>query len=182
MQLLATSLDGVLVIEPTVYRDERGFFLETWNRREFAVATRVGAEFVQDNVSGSRSGVVRGLHYQLPPHPQGKLVRASVGSVFDVAVDLRRSSSTFGQWFGVELSAMNQRQLWIPPGFAHGFLVTSDWAEVNYKTTEYYDQPCERVLRWDDPDIGIEWPLAGEPVLSDKDAAASGLREAEAFT
>jgi len=182
MQPLATSLDGVLLVEPTVYRDERGFFFESWNRREFAAATGVGAEFVQDNVSGSRSGVVRGLHYQLPPHPQGKLVRASVGSVFDVAVDLRRSSSTFGQWFGVELSAMSQRQLWIPPGFAHGFLVTSDWAEVNYKTTDYYDQRCERVLRWDDPDIGIEWPLAGPSVLSEKDASASGLREAEVFT
>jgi len=183
MQSLATSLDGVLLIEPAVYRDERGFFLESWNRREFAAATGMTAEFVQDNVSGSRSGVVRGLHYQLPPHPQGKLVRASVGTVFDVAVDLRRSSSTFGQWFGVELSAMNQRQLWIPPGFGHGFLTTSDWAEVNYKTTDYYSRSSERVVRWDDPDIAIEWPLEGRPaLLSEKDAAASGLRDAEVFT
>jgi len=181
MQALTTSLEGVLVLEPTVYRDERGFFVETWNRREFVDATGVEAEFVQDNQSGSKLGVLRGLHYQLPPDPQGKLVRAAVGSVFDVAVDIRRSSSTFGQWFGIELSAENQKQLWIPPGLAHGFATTSKWAELHYKTTGYYSRSNERVLRWDDPEIGIAWPSANEPILSEKDAGAIGLRQAEVF-
>jgi dTDP-4-dehydrorhamnose 3,5-epimerase len=181
MQALATSLEGVLILEPTVFRDERGFFLECWNRLAFVEATGVEPVFVQDNLSGSKLGVLRGLHYQLPPHPQGKLVRAAVGSVFDVAVDIRRSSSTFGQWFGIELSSMNQRELWIPSGLAHGFVATSDWAEVHYKTTDHYARSCERVLRWDDPDLGIEWPLDVAPLLSEKDAGAIRLREAEVF-
>lgn len=181
MQALATSLDGVLILEPTVFRDARGFFLESWNRLAFREASGVEDEFVQDNVSGSRSGVLRGLHYQLPPDSQGKLVRAGVGTVFDVAVDIRRSSPTFGRWLGIELSATNQRQVWIPSGFAHGFVTTSDWAEVHYKSTGYYSRSSERVLRWDDPDIGIEWPLEVAPVLSEKDAGAIGLREADVF-
>jgi len=182
MQALATSLEGVFILEPAVFHDERGFFLESWNRRAFVESTGVDADFVQDNHSGSKLGVLRGLHYQLPPNPQGKLVRAAVGSVFDVAVDIRRSSPTFGEWFGIELSTLNQRQLWIPIGFAHGFVTTSEWAEVHYKVTDYYSRSSERVLRWDDPDVGIEWPLSGAPLISEKDAGATGLREAEVFT
>lgn len=181
MQVFPTSLDGVLIIEPTVFQDERGFFLESWNRLAFQEATGVKTDFVQDNCSGSKQGVVRGLHYQLPPNPQGKLVRTAVGSVFDVAVDLRRSSPTFGRWFGTELTSENQRQLWIPTGFAHGFVATSDWAEVQYKVTSYYERSRERVLRWDDPDLGIDWPLDIAPLLADKDAGATPLREAEVF-
>jgi dTDP-4-dehydrorhamnose 3,5-epimerase len=181
MQTLATSLDGVLILEPTVFRDERGFFLETWNRRAFEEVTGETSEFVQDNHSGSKLGVLRGLHYQVAPNPQGKLVRAAVGSVFDVSVDIRRASPTFGKWFGVELSAMNQKQVWIPTGFAHGFLTTSDWAEVHYKSTGYYSRSSERGIRWDDPDVGIEWPLDISPLLSEKDAGATGLRDAEVF-
>jgi dTDP-4-dehydrorhamnose 3,5-epimerase len=181
MQVHATSLDGVLVLEPTVFRDDRGFFVESWNRRAFEEATDVASDFVQDNHSGSKLGVLRGLHYQVAPNPQGKLVRAAVGSVFDVSVDIRRSSPTFGKWIGLELSATNQRLVWIPSGFAHGFLTTSDWAEVHYKSTGYYSPSSERGLRWDDPDVGIEWPLDGAPLLSEKDAGATGLREAEVF-
>jgi dTDP-4-dehydrorhamnose 3,5-epimerase len=182
MQALVTSLDGVLVLEPKVFQDERGFFLETWNDRLFAETTGVESRFVQDNQSGSKRGVLRGLHYQLPPHPQGKLVRAVVGSVFDVAVDLRRASPTFGHWFAIELSAMNQKQLWIPPGFAHGFLATSEWAEIQYKVSGYYSQGSERALRWDDPEVGVAWPLEGSPILSRRDAEAPGLGEAEVFS
>ncbi len=182
MQALATSLDGVLVLEPTVLEDERGFFLETWNERRFAETTGVDVRFVQDNQSGSIRGVLRGLHYQLTPHAQGKLIRAVVGSVFDVAVDLRKASPTFGGWFGTELSSMNHRQLWIPTGFAHGFIATSDWAEVHYKVTGYYAQPSERALRWDDPAIGIAWPLDIPPVLSERDAGATSLGDAEVFS
>jgi dTDP-4-dehydrorhamnose 3,5-epimerase len=181
MQSLTTSLDGLFILEPTVFRDERGFFVETWNRRAFEACTGVRSEFVQDNHSGSKHGVLRGLHYQLPPDPQGKLVRAAVGSVFDVVVDIRRSSPTYGGWFGVDLSATNQRQLWIPPGFAHGFITTSDWAEVHYKTTGYFSRSSERAIRWDDPDVGIEWPLDSAPILSEKDAGALALRDAETF-
>lgn len=182
MQALATSLGGVLVLEPSVFEDERGFFLETWNDRRFAETTGVDVRFVQDNQSGSIRGVLRGLHYQLPPHAQGKLIRAVVGSVFDVAVDLRKTSTTFGQWFGTELSSMNHRQLWIPTGFAHGFIATSDWAEVHYKVTDYYSQPSERALRWDDTAIGIAWPLDVPPVLSERDAGATSLGDAEVFS
>jgi dTDP-4-dehydrorhamnose 3,5-epimerase len=182
MQALDTSLDGVLILEPSVFEDERGYFVETWNQRRFAETTGVDAEFVQDNQSGSARGVLRGLHYQVPPHAQGKLIRAVVGSVYDVAVDLRRGSPTFGGWFGIELSSMNHLQLWIPTGFAHGFIATSDWAEVHYKVTDYYSQPNERALRWDDPEIGIVWPTDLPPVLSDRDADAVTLQDAEVFS
>ena len=181
MQALLTSLEDVLILEPTVFRDERGFFVETWNCGAFEEATGIEPDFVQDNLSGSKLGVLRGLHYQLPPNAQGKLVRAAAGSVFDVAVDIRRSSSTFGRWFGIELSSMNQRQLWIPSGFAHGFVAMSDWAEVHYKVTGYHSRGSERALRWDDPDVGIEWPLDVAPLLSEKDASATRLREADVF-
>ncbi len=182
MQVIPTSLDDVLVLEPAVIDDERGFFSEVWSLRGFRDATGFQAEFVQDNQSGSKQNVLRGLHYQLPPHAQGKLVRAVVGSVFDVAVDLRRSSPTFGEWHGVELSSDNRRQLWLPPGFAHGFLSTSDWAEIHYKATGYYARESERAVRWDDPDIGIDWPFDGTPIVSDRDRSAPGLREAEVFS
>jgi dTDP-4-dehydrorhamnose 3,5-epimerase len=181
MQASATSLEGLVILEPDVFHDDRGFVVESWNRRVFEEATGVDVDFVQDTVSGSKRGVLRGLHYQVAPDAQGKLVRTVLGSIFDVTVDLRRSSPTFGEWFGVELSEMNQRQLWIPAGFAHGFLTTSDWAEVHYKTTGYYVRSSERGLMWDDPDIGIEWPLQAAPVLSDKDAGAPSIREIEVF-
>jgi len=174
-------LAGVLLLEPDSFADDRGLFFESWNARDFAEHTHQGVTFVQDNHSGSMGNVLRGLHYQLPPHPQGKLVRAVVGAVFDVAVDIRRSSPTFGRWFGLELSADNRRQLWIPPGFAHGFLTLSEWAEVLYKTTDYYAPELDRSIRWDDPEIEIEWPIQGEPILSDKDAGAPYLRDAEVF-
>lgn len=164
-----------------MYEDDRGFFFESWNEAAFKEQTGPESRFVQDNHSGSKQGVLRGLHYQLQPHPQGKLVRAVVGSVFDVAVDVRRSSATFGEWVGVELNAENHKQLWVPPGFAHGFLALSEWAELLYKTTDYYAPECDRSIRWDDPDIGIEWPFDGTPILSDKDAAAPLLRNAEVF-
>ena len=147
----------------------------------FDETTAVPVTFVQDNHSASKLGVLRGLHYQLPPHPQGKLVRVVVGSVFDVAVDIRRSSPTFRSWFGTELTADNKRQLWVPPGFAHGFVTTSDWTEVLYKTTNYYEAGVDRSIRWNDPEIGIDWPTEGEPILSAKDASAPHLSEAEVF-
>lgn len=182
MNIIPTALDGVLILEPRVFGDERGFFMESFNQRAFDEAVGSHVEFVQDNHSRSARGVLRGLHYQLPPHAQGKLVRVTQGSVFDVAVDLRRSSPTFGRWVGVELSGSNHRQLWIPPGFAHGFIVTSDSADFLYKTTDYYAPQAEGAVRWDDPTIGIEWPDIGSaPVLSGKDAAASRLAEAVVF-
>jgi dTDP-4-dehydrorhamnose 3,5-epimerase len=181
METLATTLEGVLILDPPVFHDDRGFMMETWHHRSFADATGSDLEFVQDNLSGSRRRVLRGLHYQVAPRPQGKLVQVTAGSIYDVAVDLRLSSSTYGGWFGLELSGQQQRQLWIPPGFAHGFLVTSDWAEVRYKLTSYREPTCERVIRWDDPDIGIVWPLQGPPILSERDARAPGLGQAEAY-
>ncbi|MGA0838437.1 MAG: dTDP-4-dehydrorhamnose 3,5-epimerase [Pseudomonadales bacterium] len=177
---MTTSLPGVLILEPKVFGDARGFFFESFNQREFAHATGISSVFVQDNHSRSAQGVLRGLHYQIA-HAQGKLVRVTAGSVFDVAVDLRRSSPCFGQWVGVELSADNRRQLWIPPGFAHGFLVTSDTAEFLYKTTDYWYPEHERSLRWDDTALAIEWPITGTPLLAAKDAAAPGLDAAETF-
>ena len=159
-----TSLPGVMILEPRVFGDSRGFFLESFNQREFRAATGVTADFVQDNHSLSQRGVLRGMHYQIR-HAQGKLVRVVRGSVFDVAVDMRRSSPAFGKWLGLELSADNKRQLWIPPGFAHGFLVTSDSAEFLYKTTDYYHPEHERSLLWNDPDVGIDWPIDGTPLL-----------------
>lgn len=181
MKVISTPIDGLLIIEPQVFGDERGFFIETWRASRYREAGIEG-EFVQDNHSRSRRGILRGLHYQIQ-NPQGKLVRVTDGEVFDVAVDLRKSSATFGQWYGAVLSASNHRQMWVPPGFAHGFYVMSESADFLYKCTEYYAPEFERSLRWDDPEIGIEWPLVdgAAPQLSQKDAAASGLVDAEVF-
>lgn len=176
-----TPMEGPLLISPQVFGDSRGFFFESWNQRRWAAllaAHGQGAQpFVQDNHSRSDRGVLRGLHWQLPPHPQGKLVRCVVGAIFDVAVDLRRGSPSFGQWVGAELSAANHRQLWVPEGFAHGFLTLSAQAEVLYKTTDFWSRDCERALRWDDPQVAIAWPEPGEPQLSEKDAGAPRLHE-----
>jgi dTDP-4-dehydrorhamnose 3,5-epimerase len=180
MKTIATPLAGLVLLEPRVFGDERGFFYESFNARTFAELTGVQAAFVQDNHSRSAKNVLRGLHYQIE-QSQGKLVRVSSGAVFDVAVDLRKSSATFGQWYGVELSADNKRQLWIPPGFAHGFMVTSEHAEFLYKTTDYWAPEHERAVLWNDPAIGIDWPLDGAPLLSAKDQAAVALAEAEVF-
>jgi dTDP-4-dehydrorhamnose 3,5-epimerase len=174
------ELEGLFVIEPKVFEDDRGYFFESWNERVFQELTGE-ISFVQDNHSGSRRHVLRGLHYQLRPHAQGKLVRVVRGSIFDVAVDLRKSSPTFRDWFGIELSADNRKQLWIPPGYAHGFVALSDWAEVLYKASGYYSAEHDRSIRWDDPDIGIEWPIDGQPTISDKDDSAPLLRNAELF-
>jgi len=179
MRVTETAIPGVLTIEPRVFGDERGFFFESYNKRALA-DHGITAEFVQDNHSRSKKGVLRGLHYQVK-QPQGKLVRAVVGELFDVAVDLRRGSPHFGRWVGVHLSAESKRMLWIPEGFAHGFLVLSEWAEVLYKTTDYYAPEHERSIVWDDPDIGIDWPLVGTPVLSQKDCAGKRLHETEVF-
>ena len=178
MKLTPTSLEGVMVIDPEVFADERGFFMETWHAAKFAAAG-LDFPFVQDNHSGSRRGVLRGLHYQRA-RPQGKLIRVTVGAVFDVAVDLRRASPTFGRWFGARLEAESRRMLWIPPGAAHGFLTLTDTAEVIYKCTEFHVPEDERSIAWDDPDLAIAWPLApGErPTLSAKDAAAGAFRDA----
>jgi dTDP-4-dehydrorhamnose 3,5-epimerase len=180
MNIITTPIDGLLVIEPTVFGDERGFFYESFNAQRFAELTGVQLPFVQDNHSRSARGVLRGLHYQIR-QAQGKLVRVTAGSVFDVAVDLRRSSPTFGKWHGLELSAENKRQFWIPPGFAHGFTVTSEFAEFLYKTTDYYAPAHERSLLWNDPALGIDWPVDGAPLLSAKDQKGSTLAEAETF-
>jgi dTDP-4-dehydrorhamnose 3,5-epimerase len=177
---IPTPLPDLFIIEPTIIGDDRGFFFESFNMRDFRAATGVTLDFVQDNHSMSRRGVLRGLHYQIR-HPQGKLVRVVSGSVFDVAVDLRRRSPAFGKWFGVELSANNKRQLWIPPGFAHGFLVTSESAEFVYKTTDYWHAEHERSLLWSDSTLGVEWPLNGAPILARKDAEGTPLEFSEAF-
>lgn len=176
-----TALPDVKVLEPRVLGDERGFFFESFNARDFAAAVDRQVTFVQDNHSRSATGVLRGLHYQLPPHAQGKLVRCSRGIVWDVAVDIRRGSPTFATWVGIELSAENKRQVWIPEGFAHGFVALTEGAEVLYKTTDHYAPECDRGIAWDDPVIGIEWPLAAAPVVSDKDAQAPMLAAAEIF-
>ncbi|MBU3740546.1 MAG: dTDP-4-dehydrorhamnose 3,5-epimerase [Rhodoferax sp.] len=178
--VIPTRLPEVLILEPKVFGDDRGFFFESFNQRDFQQATGVDLTFVQDNHSRSTRGVLRGLHYQIR-HPQGKLVRVVSGTVFDVAVDLRRGSPRFGLWAGVELSAENKRQLWIPPGFAHGFLVTSENAEFLYKTTDYWFPEHERSLRWNDPTVGIQWPSHAAPRLAAKDASAPGLSDAEVF-
>jgi dTDP-4-dehydrorhamnose 3,5-epimerase len=180
MKVTPTALPDVLVIEPQVFGDARGFFFESFNRRGFREATGLDLEFVQDNHSRSAKNVLRGLHYQIR-QPQGKLVRCIAGEVFDVAVDLRRSSPTFGKWAAVTLSAENKRMTWVPPGFGHGFLVLSEYAEFLYKTTDYWAPKHERSVAWNDPDIGIAWPLAGEPVLSAKDKSGTRLRDAEVF-
>lgn len=170
MKVTPQTIPDVLLIEPKVFGDERGFFFESFNQQRFNAATGLDLQFVQDNHSKSAKGVLRGLHYQLPPKAQGKLVRVVAGEVFDVAVDIRKNSPTFGQWVGEILSGDNKRQLWIPPGLAHGFVVLSDSAEFLYKTTDYYAPEMERCIRWDDPDLAIDWPIGGEPVLSGKDA------------
>lgn len=180
MRLVPTAIPDVVIVEPRVFGDERGFFMESWNRRAFADAG-IDAEFVQDNHSRSRRGVLRGLHYQVR-HVQGKLVRVVAGEVYDVAVDLRKSSPTFGRAVGVRLSESDKRMLWIPPGFAHGFLVLSEVADFLYKATDYYAPEHERSLKWDDPALAIDWPLAGiVPVVSAKDGAALPLAHAEVY-
>lgn len=180
MQVTPTAIPEVLVIEPKVFGDARGFFFESYNHKTFQEATGLAVDFVQDNHSRSAQGVLRGLHYQIQ-QAQGKLVRVVAGAVFDVVVDIRRSSPTFGQYVGMELSAENKKMLWVPPGFAHGFLVLSDGTEFLYKTTDYYAPSSERAIAWDDPQIGIAWPLPFAPLLSAKDQAAAKLHDAEVF-
>jgi len=181
MNFTPTAIPDVILVEPKVFGDSRGFLLETYQAKKFAEAG-IAAEFVQDNHSGSGQGTLRGLHYQIE-HAQGKLVRVLVGEIFDAAVDLRRSSSTFGQWVGYYLSAENKQQLWIPPGLAHGFYVTSPWAEIQYKATDFYAPESERTLLWNDAKIGIQWPLLDgrEPLLSEKDKCARSWKEAEFY-
>jgi dTDP-4-dehydrorhamnose 3,5-epimerase len=181
MQFMPTEIPEVVIIEPKGFGDERGFFMETYRQERF-IEAGIAARFVQDNHSGSRQGVLRGLHYQIK-QPQGKLFRVVVGEVFDVAVDIRRSSPTFGRWVGAVLSAQNRRQIWVPPGFAHGFYVLSEWAEILYKVSDYYAPQWERTLLWNDPVIGIEWPLLSglPPALSPKDLQGLPLDQAELF-
>lgn len=187
MKLVKTPLPGVLLVEPVAFEDERGWFMESFNEPRWLKALAdlgepASRRFVQDNHSCSRAGVLRGLHYQLPPHAQGKLVRVVKGAAFDVAVDIRRGSASFGRWFGVELSAANRRQLWVPEGFAHGFVALEDDTHFLYKTTDVYAKDCERSIRWDDPAIGIAWPLpagVAAPLVAPKDAAAPLLAAAD---
>ena len=182
MKIERTAIPDVLVLEPQVFGDERGFFLESFNQRKFDDAVGHHVEFVQDNHSRSARGVLRGLHYQLPPHAQGKLVRVTQGIVYDVAVDMRRESTTFGKWVGIELSHSNHRQMWLPPGMAHGFLVISDFADFLYKTTDYYAPKSEASVRWNDPELGIQWPTHDLSLtLSAKDSSAPLFREVPAF-
>lgn len=181
MQIQKTAIPDVLIIEPKIFGDDRGFFFESYNQREFVELTGQKKEFVQDNHSKSAKNVLRGLHYQVQ-QPQGKLVRIISGEVFDVAVDIRRQSPTFGKWVGITLSEKNRRQLWIPEGFAHGFVVMSDSAECLYKTTDYYAPQYERTILWNDPSLKIEWPLAGAPLLSEKDKAGCMFNDAEMFS
>lgn len=182
MDATPLEIPDVVLIEPDVFSDERGFFLEAWNSRRFNSAVGEDIQFVQDNHSRSSQGVLRGLHYQIEPQSQAKLVRVTSGSVWDVAVDIRRSSATFGKWVGMELSDENHRQLWIPAGFAHGFLTLSETADVVYKASGYYSREHDRSIRWDDPDLGINWPLSEAPILSAKDAGAADLADAEVFS
>ena len=181
MKVIATEIPNVLIFEPQVFSDERGFFMGSFNQKDFEAAIGHAVSFVQDNHSKSMKNVLRGLHYQLPPKEQGKLVRVVQGEVFDVAVDIRRNSPTFGRWTGINLSAENKLQLWIPAGFAHGFLAVSDTAEFFYKTTGYYSPENQQCIAWDDPDISVNWPLDGDPVLSDRDRQGSRLSFAEVF-
>lgn len=180
MQFTPTRIPEVLLIEPDVFGDERGYFMEIWQRNKFAEAG-IDYDFVQDNHSRSVQGTLRGLHYQLPPHAQGKLVRVTIGEVFDVAVDIRRGSPTFGQWVGKYLSADNKHMLWLPPGFAHGFYTISEVAEFQYKCTDYYAPECERSIRWDDATIGVDWPTTQAPLVSSKDQQGKTLEQAECF-
>ncbi|WP_026735250.1 dTDP-4-dehydrorhamnose 3,5-epimerase [Fischerella sp. PCC 9605] len=181
MKIISTEIPEVLIIEPQVFQDDRGFFFESYNYQKFTDITGNLINFVQDNHSCSKQNVLRGLHYQIQ-QPQGKLVRVVIGSIFDVAVDIRKSSLTFGKWMGCELSAENKRQIWIPPGFAHGFVVLSEFAEVLYKTTDYYAPQYERCILWNDPDLSIDWHLSGQPILSAKDQAGKFFNEAELYT
>ena len=181
MQIIHTEIPDVLIVEPRVFGDERGFFFESFNQKRWEELTGLATNFVQDNHSRSAKGVLRGLHYQIS-QPQGKLVRCTFGEVFDVAVDLRRSSPTFGKWVGVRLSAENKRQMWIPVGFAHGFLVLSESAEFLYKTTDYYAPEHERTILWNDPTLAIDWPWEGVPLLSGKDAAGTPFNKGEYFS
>ena len=180
MHIIQTTIPDVLILEPKVFGDERGFFFESFNARAFSEATGLNPEFVQDNHSRSQQGVLRGLHYQVQ-QAQGKLVRVTAGEVYDVAVDLRRQSPTFGQWVGTHLSADNKRQMWVPEGFAHGFVVLSEFAEFLYKTTDYYAPAHERCIRWNDPKLAIDWPLQEAPRLSAKDQQGLSFDEAEVF-
>ena len=180
MRVTRTEIAEVLIVEPRVFKDTRGFFLESYNRRAFREATGIDVEFVQDNHSRSSRNVLRGLHYQVR-RPQGKFVRVTAGEVWDVAVDLRGNSATFGKWVATTLDASSARCIWIPAGFAHGFLVLSEWAEVQYKTTDYYAPEHERTLLWNDPALGIDWPLHGEPVMAEKDRRGVPLAAAERF-
>ncbi|MEO8807913.1 MAG: dTDP-4-dehydrorhamnose 3,5-epimerase [Burkholderiaceae bacterium] len=182
MKITPTAIPDVLILEPKVFGDERGFFMESFNQKLFNEAVGQQIDFVQDNHSRSSKNVLRGLHYQLPPHAQGKLVRVTNGGVLDVAVDLRESSATFGQWVSAELTGANHRMMWIPPGFAHGFLVLTESADFLYKTTDYYAPQSEAALRWDDPTVNITWPLGGEqPIVAGKDAQAPFLAAATRF-
>ncbi len=186
MRFSATRIPDVVVIEPVTFADERGWFMESFNQQRFhagldALGLPIPRPFVQDNESQSARNVLRGLHYQLPPHPQGKLVRVVAGAAFDVAVDIRRGSPTFGQWVGAELSAANARQLWLPEGFAHGFVALADDTRFVYKTTDFYARDCERAIRWNDPELAIAWPTGLSPLLAPKDASAPTLRDAELF-
>lgn len=181
MKAQALAIPDVVLFTPTVHGDDRGFFMESFNANAFEKATGFKPSFVQDNHSRSQKGVLRGLHYQLPPHAQGKLVRVTRGAVFDVAVDIRRRSPSFGQWVGHLLSEDNKLQLWIPPGFAHGFLTLSDTADFLYKTTALYAPQSERFIAWNDPELALEWPYEGTPVLSQKDSSAAAFRLADVF-
>lgn len=180
MNIIPTEIPDVLILEPRVFGDERGFFLENYNQQVFGDKAGITANFVQDNHSRSVQNVLRGLHYQIQ-QPQGKLVRAIVGTIFDVAVDVRQSSPTFGKWVGCTLSAENKRQLWIPPRFAHGFFVVSEVAEVLYKATDYYAPQYERSILWNDPDLGIDWPITTDPILSAKDQLGQSFKTAEVY-
>jgi dTDP-4-dehydrorhamnose 3,5-epimerase len=182
MKIEKTPIEGPLVLEPRVFEDERGWFMESFNQKAFDEAVGQHVEFLQDNHSFSKKGVLRGLHYQLPPYAQGKLVRVMQGAVWDVAVDIRKSSATFGEWFGMELGAADRKQLWIPPGFAHGFLALSDTVEFLYKTTAYYEKSSERCINWADPNLAITWPDVGIiPRVASKDALAPRLIDADVF-
>ena len=180
MKVITTEIPDLIIIEPEVYGDERGFFFESFNKKKFAEATGFDGEFVQDNHSKSSKGVLRGLHYQIK-NPQGKLVRVVKGEVLDVAVDLRKSSGTFGQWVSARLSEENKKQFWVPAGFAHGFIVLSEVAEFLYKTTDFYTPEHERCIRWDDPSLSIDWEFIGEPLVSEKDARGLLFKDADVF-
>lgn len=181
MQIIETHIKDLLIFEPNVFGDNRGFFMESFNQQIFEEATGGPAQFVQDNHSKSSKGVLRGLHYQIPPKAQGKLVRVVSGAIFDVAIDIREGSATFGEWFGIELNAENKKQLWVPAGFAHGFITLSDTAELLYKTTDFYAPDMERCIKWDDTSLSIDWPFDGTPLLSEKDKLGVTLEDANYF-